>query len=253
MTFHILNGDSLADKFPETEIKGQVIVIREAFIEGPLTVEFGSRYWDQRAEFISAAYGADKEQYHQMFLSQLQIMNSVQQGDDVCLWFEDDLFCLANMWFSIYFLSPKDGVRFYRIFPPEDVQHWTGFGKGEAEELLQNFEERILFTDEEINLSNQLWEAYATNDRARLKALSFSDSSCFRFLPRVVQAHLDRHPESGMIGRPQQTLLDILNGGKTNFYEIFEDFWDKEAIYGFGDVQVYNMLHGMGIELSEEM
>jgi len=48
-------------------------------------------------------------------------------------------------------------------------------------------------------------------------------------------------------------VIDILNEGKTNFHEIYEEFWKRDAIYGLGDMQVYNMLKEMEIEFSGDM
>ncbi|HUR30544.1 MAG TPA: DUF1835 domain-containing protein [Saprospiraceae bacterium] len=253
MNYHILNGDAIAEKFADQEISGKIVVIRESFIEGPLTANFTEEYWDKRAAFISEAYGADKEDYEEQFLSQLTILNSITSEDEICLWFEDDLFCIMNLLFTIYYLSQKSSPAFYRIFPERDEKHWSGFGKTTKKELVHLFDSKQRISDEDIALSNQLWEALVSNDREKLKALSYSDTDCFRYLPQVIQAHLDRMPVDGSTGRPHQTLVDILNEGKTNFYEIFEEFWKKEAIYGFGDVQVYNMLREMEIEFSGDL
>ena len=251
MNYHILNGDALADKFPTNEIPGQMIVIREAFIEGPLSKEFSYDYWEQRVAYVAAAYAADKNDYEDQFLSQLRLLESIKPGDNVYLWFEDDLFCLVNLWFAIYYLSKKPNANLYRIFPDTDDVMWTGFAK--TKELKTHFDEKQYFNENEIALSNQLWEAYVDNDREKLKALSYSDTTCFRFLPEVIQAHLDRNPPDGNPGRPQQTLIEILEEGTSDFYAIYDQFWRKESIYGFGDLQVYNMLREMEIEFSGEI
>ena len=253
MDYHVLNGDDLAGKFPVEEIHGQIIVIREAFVEGPLSKTYSKDFWEKRSEFVSIAYQAENTEYENQFLSQLEMLDAIRDDDEVFLWFEDDLFCLVNMWFVIYYLSQRAKPKVYRIFPEKDDKRWVGFGKADKKDLLNSFEGKQLFYDDEIALSNQLWEAYVDNDIQKLKALSFSDSTCFRFLPQVIQAHLDRYPADGTIGRPHQTLIDILNEGKTNFYEIYEEFWKKDSIYGFGDQQVYNMLKEMEIEFSAEI
>ena len=137
----------------------------------------------------------------------------------------------------------------FRIFPPADNKTWIGFAN--TSDYVSHYQNKVRFDDEDIELTNQLWEAYVHNDIEKLKALSHSDSRVYRFLPEVVQAHLDRIKPDGELGRPQQTLVEILNQGKTDFYDIFEAFWKKDAIYGFGDMQVYNMLREMEIDISE--
>ena len=251
MTYHILNGDGLAEKFPDKKISGQRIVIREAFIEGPLSKDFSKEFWDRRAEFISSVYDADKEDYELQFLSQLQLMDSIKPEDEICLWFEDDLFCQVNMWFSVYYISLKTQPKFFRIFPKEDNVLWSGFGRTDKEDLVKCFEDRKEFTNADIELARKLWIAYVMNDQAEMQLLSSSGSICFRFLPEVINAHLERFIDGGNTGRPQQTLIDILNTGKDNFYEIFEEFSKKDGIYGFGDLQVYNMLKEMEIEFDD--
>ncbi len=253
MIYHILNGDALADKFPQSEIPGQIVVIREAFIEGPLSDEFSKEFWEKRAAFVSSAYDAEEGEYATQFLSQLKLMDEIQHGDEVYLWFEDDLFCQANMWFAMKYVSSKRDIKFFRVFPQEDRIHWSGFGRAEAQDLIVCFEESKALNDSDVALLNSLWNAYVENDEDTLTSLSLIVSKGFRFLPEVISAHLERVSKDGGYGRPQQTLIEILNQGKTNFYEICDAFWAKNSIYGFGDLQVLNMLKGMEIEFSEDM
>ncbi|MEP6794279.1 MAG: DUF1835 domain-containing protein [Saprospiraceae bacterium] len=253
MIYHILNGDVLAAKFPRAEIPGQIIVIREAFIEGPLSGEFSNDYWEKRAAFFTSTYDADEHDYAKQFLSQLKRMDQIQQDNEVYLWFEDDLFCQANMWFAVKYISSKVTAKFFRIFPIEDRIHWNGFGKAEMNELINCLNECKELESNDVALSNSIWNAYVENDEEKLKSLSLIVSKGFRFLPEVISVHLERTSKDGGYGRPQQTLIEILNQGRTNFYEICDAFWEKNAIYGFGDLQVLNMLKGMEIEFSEDM
>ena len=253
MKYHILNGDALAEKFPTDEISGEIVVISEAFIEGPLSTEFSNEYWDKRAEFIFSAYGGEKEDYESQFLSQLRILDTIRPEDEVCLWFEDDLFCQANMWFAIYYISLKTKAKFLRVFPNDEHNHWAGFGRAQAKDLIDCFNASKEFPENEIALAINLWKAYVQNDQYLLQTLSASDVECFRFLKDVVHAHLERTAEDGGPGRPQRTLIDILNRDVTNFYEICDEFWKTESIYGFGDLQVYNMLKEMEVEFSGEL
>ena len=251
MTYHILNGDAIAAQFPD-DLEGIPVIIREAFVEGPVSTRFSDDFWDERIAFININYQAEREDYEEQFLSQLEILDQIQPTDRVYLWFEDDLFCLVNMLFVISYVSQKTQPDFYRVFPVADNQLWKGFSSADENELMSSFRSAVKLEAEDIDLANQLWEAYCKNDREKLHMLVHSHSDAFRFLPEVIHAHLQRNPADGGLGRPHLTLVEILKHGKTNFYEIYEDFWRKEAIYGFGDMQVYNMLKEMQIEFSGE-
>lgn len=248
MRYHILNGDALAEKFPSSELPGTIIVIREAFMDGPLATNLNDSYWHRRADFIHEYFNATPDEYNEQFLSQVRLLDHIHEEDEINLWFEDDLFCIINMLFVLYYLKDKSKPNYYRIFPVADNKQWAGFGRIKNNEFQLFYDHRKLFDEEELVLSHQLWEAIAEHDMERLKLLSFSDTNCFRFLPEVIQAHIDRHPADGGLGRPYRTLIEILNNGKTNFYEIYEDFILKEGIYGYGDVQVYNMLKELGMD-----
>ena len=71
-----------------------------------------------------------------------------------------------------------------------------------------------------------------------LTRLSKNQSSAFPYLQEVVKAHIDRFPKDGTKGRPEQVIEDIILNGSADFGEVFSEFWNRESIYGFGDVQL---------------
>ena len=52
MVYNILNGDSLAFSFPEAKIDGEIVVVREALIDGDLSGDNLQDFWHSRARFI---------------------------------------------------------------------------------------------------------------------------------------------------------------------------------------------------------
>jgi hypothetical protein len=249
MVYHILNGDSLAASFPSDIPQGKIVIIKEAFIEGPTTTNFGDAgYWLERSQYISDTYKEDPKMYLYNFLTnQLAALQQVTQDDNVYLWFEDDLFCQTNMWFSVYYITRFVQPQFFRIFPKEDNELWCGFGRAEKDQLVLLFDQKKLFSSKEIQLVNFLWEAYVHDDEENLKRLSTANSTCLRFLPEVIQAHLDRIPRSENPGRAKKVLREIMDSGVSSFYEIFSAFSLREGIYGYGDSQIKNMLKEMGV------
>jgi hypothetical protein len=61
-------------------------------------------------------------------------------------------------------------------------------------------------------------------------------------LEKVVQAHIDRFPKAGELGRPERILKEIMDSGITDFNKLFPVFFKREGIYGFGDTQVKSIL-----------
>ena len=62
-TYHILNGDCLADQLRQTKINQDFIVCRECFIEGNLYADNITNFWSIRAEFIADTYKVSTEEY----------------------------------------------------------------------------------------------------------------------------------------------------------------------------------------------
>ena len=54
MIYNILNGDSLAYSFPDAGIEGDVIVIREALIDGDLSGDNLHDFWRSRAKYLGS-------------------------------------------------------------------------------------------------------------------------------------------------------------------------------------------------------
>ena len=251
MIFHILNGDSLAHTFAQSSIPGELIICREALVDGPVQANSLDTFWGIRASYIAQAYGGHRDQYYQKVVSEMDKMLRLPKDAEICLWFEDDLFCQTNMWFLLSLLGEEwQGGRIRRVFPVMDagVDHWRGFGASDPALLAQSFAQRVSFESNDLDLGIKLWEAYRSGNFERLLTLSHLPSPCFRHLPEVCQAQVDRFPVKGQLGRPEQLIADILQHTPKDFNVVFAAFGQKAGVYGFGDTQVkgiYERVLGM--------
>ena len=236
---HILNGDALAEKLLGTAINKDLIVCRECLIEGTVTAENLNDFYTSRARFLHEAYQVTEEEYFKTSVGEFDKISNLPPGSEVCLWFEDDLFCQANMWFTLSLLKPLTFLRIYRVFPvlPEKADHWVGFGFSTPELLNEAYFQRTQMTSEDIELADNLWSAYKANDFMKLKDLSAQPSTAFHYLKEVCQAHIDRFPSDGSAGRPERTALEIVHTVSRDFNQVFSEFSKREGIYGFGDLQ----------------
>ena len=244
MLYHILNGDCLADQLRGTAIEGEFIICRECLIEGPVLADDLEDFWSIRADFIDTAYDESREGYYQKSVSELEKLLALPDGAVVCLWFEHDLFCQANMWFVLSLLADRQqDLEVYRIFPVirREEDTWKGFGISDAQMLEQALHEKIRMTPADIALGHSLWQAYSTNDFEELAKLSKTATEAYKYLPEVCQAHIDRFPKDGSLGRPQRVVKDLLGKSNGDFNVLTSAFFEQEGIYGFGDTQVKRM------------
>ena len=162
------------------------------------------------------------------------------------LWFEYDLFCQVNMWFVISMinsLSIKKKV--YAVYTSyldrTSKQFWNGFGPANSSELAICFADRTPLNDVDLQLGQDLWTAYKSGNLDGLIRLAKNQSSAFPYLQEVIKAHVDRFPKDGTKGRPEKVIEDITKNISTDFHKVFKEFWNRESIYGFGDIQLKHL------------
>jgi hypothetical protein len=106
-----------------------------------------------------------------------------------------------------------------------------------AQFISNNYENRLLLT--ELDKFTDLWKLYQKNGLEQLLKTAKELESKYPFILTVVKAHTDRIPTKGNLGRPSQSLIQIMKELETDEFEpVFKEFSKRESIYGFGDLQV---------------
>lgn len=242
MIYNILNGDALAYSFPESKIEGETIVVREALIDGDLSGNNLQAFWHSRAKYI----GVTEAEYHDKVVSEFEKIMNAPGDSEFNLWFEYDLFCQVNMWFVISIISclpvkKKVYAAYTSWLHRNDKHFWNGFGQANSSELQVCFADRILLSDADLQLGQELWTAYKGNDFSALIHLAKNPSLAFPYLEEVIKAHIERFPQDGTNGRPEKVIEDITKNISADFHEVFKEFWNRESIYGFGDTQLKDL------------
>jgi hypothetical protein len=239
MVYNILNGDSLAYSFAAAKIEGETIVMREALIDGDLSGENLHEFWQSRA----MDRGVPQTAYNDSVVKEFEKIMQAPDDPVFNLWFEYDLFCQVNMWFVIEMINNLNIKKtVFAVFTSHlqecDKQFWNGFGPANADELKVCYENKIPLSEADLNFGQLLWKAYKNGSLEVLMDLSTQQSPAFPYLREVVKAHVDRFPQDGTKGRPEKVIEDIINNVSSDFDKVFAEFWKRESIYGFGDVQL---------------
>ena len=219
--FHILNGDCLAEKFPKN-LQGDIIIWREALIDGPVSDD---DFFENRKRFIVENYDSERS-YEDLVVKEFEKIQSLPENSVIYFWFEDDLFCQVNFWFLVSSLNSKN-LKFFRVFPKDSEK---GFAESDEEDLQELFHFSKEIHSEEKSLISNLWKNFQQNNLPR------ESSEIVRNLPELAFANENRFNGNlvNQIKKIQENTAD--------FNEFFRIFQQKFPIYGFGDLQLKNLL-----------
>lgn len=217
-TFHILNGDCLAEKFPK-KLEGESIIWREALIDGPVSED---DFFENRKKFITENYDSESN-YDELVVKEFQKMQNLPEGSDVFFWFEDDLFCQVNFWFLISNLN-LGKTKIFRVFPKDTEK---GFSESEENDLVELFHSAKEIDAKEGKLISNLWADFQQNNLSK-----GNSSEIVRNLEELITAN-----ENRFNGTLENQIKDIQKTAES-FEEIFTIFNQKYPVYGFGDLQL---------------
>ena len=247
---HILNGDALLQQFPK-EIKGEKIIMRECLVDGDVGGDNLPEFYSKRASFLEANYRSTKGDYERKSISELNKITNISQETSVNLWFEDDLFCQVNLWFVAHLLKGSNNSNEVFLVRPTNSSLQYGFGGLDENALLTTFTNRAKLMPAEVTALSDLWGAYKSDSRDRMQNIAFNNRATLPFLPEAVEAHLDRFSKNGLPGRPEKSLLKIMEDlGLKDFGPVFKEFSRREPIYGFGDLQVKRLFNNLIADLN---
>jgi len=239
MKVHVLPGDALTETFQKTEIEGEIIVCRECLVDGDVKADSLEDFWQTRAGFIDKTYGSAEEYLKGVKSEFEKLQINARNGAEINLWFEYELFCQANYWFTLSLLQRENSAKIFRVAPVvrEVNEIWKGFGKLSAADFERCFASRVELSAADIELGADLWQAFQANDYEKLEGLSKNESAAFPYLAEVCRAAIEKPT------RPRKVLEEIIADGKKDFArEIFPAFAAKAGVYGFGDEQVKRIL-----------
>jgi hypothetical protein len=244
MTYQILNGDCLLERFKDTQLEKQVIICREALIDGVLPSDTLQDFWHARANYLAASYEASKDEYADNVKLEFEKIINAPTNSEFNLWFGYDLFCQVNMWFVISLLLDNGIFNNVSVVYPSYLKGneiWNDFGQATAKDLEYCFNNKIKFNKKDLELGRDLWIAYKNNDLITLETLAESQSHCFPYLKEVCKAHIDRYIFIDGKNRPETAVEDIVRNISSDFHIVFGEFFKREGIYGFGNLQVKKM------------
>ena len=232
---HLHNGDVVALLARRSDIPGEHIAFRESLVTGPVTPEHD--WIETRARTLASRHGEDLLRVRTELLEQEQLLDGLPSRGEVVLWFEHDLFCLANL---LYLLDRLHAAKLSLVWCP------TPLGQFDERELHLRFDSRAAVTPMMIAAAREAWRAYTSEEADALNALLARDHPDFPFLREGMTLHASRFPSpANGLGAIEQTILGLLSTGPLEFSTLFPQVDSDPPRFGFGDAEVMVTLKAM--------
>ncbi|MCU1244247.1 MAG: hypothetical protein JWN02_157 [Acidobacteria bacterium] len=278
---HIHNGDVVATRAERSGIPGTHIPFREALVTGPVALTYDV---ETRAQWLASAHGDNLLRVRNELRDQQQTLEAARTAhgpaeQEIVLWFEHDLFCLANL---LYLLDRLAGhPHLSLVWSPEALSQ---------PDLQALYQTRAAVTPAMLELGRSAWRAYASSDPLPLDALLLNIAPSppaslqplpeppepeeesnvvafesgpvpakplasvlpeppghdFPFLREGLALHASRFPAlRDGLGLVERRVLALLAGGPLDFGTLFTRFDPDVPRLGYGDSQLLADLRAM--------
>lgn len=254
---HITNGNVLTDYLRELDFKDDILTWQEMLCEGPTIPKIDSdEFFELRANFLRAYY--DIEVDSNDLKKELSKLDNVDQYEEINLWFEYDLFCHINLIGVMNLIHQKEIDKpIYLICSGrvEGEKNLKGLAELSPAQIEQHYNNRVLLTKEDKDLTVALWRTYCGKDHNILKPYIVTKSS-FKYMSNCLKAHLKRfpHQKSGLSVLEDNILRIIRDNQINSEHHLLGYSLNYQGFYGFGDLQLKRIIDRLSIfyEVTED-
>jgi len=252
-TIHVLNGDAIIPIFRKSEIKGEVVIWREMFCEGPIVEQVASDdFWKNRYAFFENKFGVDKLEYFDKTIKEILPLRDLAIYHEVVLWFEYDLFCQVNLIAVCSFLlqNYRKDVTYYLVCTGKvkGKLNWNSLSDFSSDEYIVLYKNRVKLTKNNLLFAEQAWKLYVQNNYKDLADFNFNKAGKFNYLQGAINQHLKRFSQENGLNEIENKILQIVASEELTSEKIVQKllFWqNKNTVYGFGDLQYFMYLKGL--------
>ena len=166
---------------------------------------------------------------------------------ELVLWYEHDLFDQLNLIQVLTRISRERPIRkpvsLVSIDSYPGHPDFKGLGELRPEDIAALYQQRRRVTPEQFAVASRAWDAFRSQDRARLEALLLEDLSALPFLARALRRYLDEAPaEPGGLTRSEQRLLDELARGPVDIHTAWKRMHAGEDAFYITDSSFWSLL-----------
>jgi hypothetical protein len=237
MLMHVLNGDAMAEAFAAAGIPGELLIWREALIDGPLAPDMStSAIRDARADWLEREHGVPSDEYRRYFEQRARPLADLGDRSDVelVLWFERDLFCELHL-LDLLGRSAARPWQVAVVHPPTLALP--------PESLRELFEHRRPCSTSEREQARVAWRALA-EDPVEFQTIAGESPWLAELLAGMQHDFVGCIPDARGLTRFDVVVLERLGAESRSPAELFATVREHEGTrgLGLGDLQVWGRL-----------
>jgi hypothetical protein len=242
LMLHVVNGDATAARLAPAALPGDVLVWRDILVEGPVEAETDIAVLaERRAPWLARRFGIAADRYVESGHAQAAGLARASGHEEIVLWFEQDLFCVANLGHLAAWLErARPAARVSLVFPPDPLGSMT------AQALAARFAERPPFIARDVARAASWWRALCAP--APPSRVETAGDGALTFLARAWELHLARFPSTSTgLGVVEAAGMDAVGNGTRAFADVFRAASADGRIRGHGmsDLQLAASLHAL--------
>jgi hypothetical protein len=249
---HITNGDSAAAGIRQVVPDGYVLAWRDALHVGPVPAGLSLPELSAlRTRFIEEQGWAPAGTVAASFAERDAALAGFHQHDEVCLWFEHDLYDQLQLLQVLDWLAgegPGDtALRLICISELPGVERFYGLGQLTPAQLATLYPQRRPISREQLDLAGEAWAAFRSADPTNLAALLAGDTSALPFLRAALPRLLAELPAVGDgLSRTERLILENLASGPQEPTAAFRASQEREDAPFLGDTIFWWHVHALG-------
>lgn len=245
---HISNGSSLTKRLNESENENPILSWEEMLCEGPTTHQIETiELFKLRKKYLSETY--DIEINFKAYNAEISKLDNPQDYKEIVLWFDYSLFSHINLLAVINVLEQRKIKKPLYLVCSGRIKGISGLKELSilsAEQLQKHYKNRILLTQDDIELTKTLWGIYCGKDHNLLKPYIVKKSS-FEYLGNCLKAHLMRFPDSKTgLGTLEQNILLLVQKQKIySTHHLLGYALNYQGYYGYEDLQFERVINNL--------
>jgi hypothetical protein len=246
---HVANGHSTT-RLIEQALPGRTQVWCDPLHEGAIADVGDEELVRIRAAEIAPGLGEPPERIEADLRSWRAAVDADHTYDELVLWYEHDLFDQLNLMQLLARIGRDRPVRkpvsLVSIDAYPGHPDFKGLGELAPDDIATLFTARRRVTPEQFALAARAWDAFRSQDRARIESVLREDTSALPFLARALRRYLDEAPSApDGLTRSERRLLDQLARGPVDIHTAWRRMHEGETAFYITDTSFWSLLKGL--------